>query len=128
MSFHRLILLVCADSSIDILYRGHATEKMSGYWESKPKVSIKKNQEQPKRGRPTYSAPTSQKKPRTSCTNGANKRSAPADDDEDEQELEVTHVDSMEKYEGVRDWEELVESIDTIERGQGGILLVYMTM
>ena len=34
----------------------------------------------------------------------------------------------MDRYEDIQSWEELVESVDTIERGADGTLKVYMTM
>jgi hypothetical protein len=39
-----------------------------------------------------------------------------------------THVDSIDKYADVKNWEKLVAEIDTIERGSDHKLLVYMTM
>ncbi|KAK4687303.1 hypothetical protein P7C73_g2814, partial [Tremellales sp. Uapishka_1] len=67
---------------------------------------------------------------------GAGKRSAPIDVDEEELEdkgdptvtYETTHVDSMDKYEDVMDWEEVVTEIDSVERGPGDKLNVYMSM
>jgi hypothetical protein len=39
-----------------------------------------------------------------------------------------THVDSIDKYANVKNWEDLVAEVDTIERGPDDKLLVYMTM
>lgn len=47
---------------------------------------------------------------------------------DDEPGFDDSHVDSIEKYEDVQDWESLVEGIDTIERSHEGTLQVYMTM
>lgn len=41
---------------------------------------------------------------------------------------EDSHQDDLSKYLDVEDWEELVQSVDTIERGEDDTLLVYMTM
>jgi chromobox protein 1 len=60
-----------------------------------------------------------------SATKG--KKPLAADEDE-EPDFEQTHVDAMDKYKDVGDWEDLVENVDTIERGSEGDLKVYMTM
>jgi len=39
-----------------------------------------------------------------------------------------THDDDLAKYLKIEDWEDLVASVDTIERGQDETLIVYMTM
>jgi len=39
-----------------------------------------------------------------------------------------THNDDLQKYLDVEDWEDLVASVDTIERGHDETLIVYMTM
>lgn len=38
-----------------------------------------------------------------------------------------THADTVEKYKDVESWEDLVESVDTVERANEG-LTVFMTM
>lgn len=42
--------------------------------------------------------------------------------------FERSHVDSSDKYQDVKEWEEIVQSVDTIEKGSDGRLMVYLTM
>lgn len=52
-----------------------------------------------------------------------------ADEDDDQgPDWQQSHVDSTDKYQDIKDWEDLVQSIDTIEKGSDSKLLVYMTM
>lgn len=63
--------------------------------------------------------------------NGSTKcKSEPVEVDDELEEVgfEQSHVDMMDRYEGFRDWEDLVESVDTIERASDGTLKVYLTM
>jgi hypothetical protein len=60
-----------------------------------------------------------------------NQNATPEDEEEEEDmgdDFVRTHVDSIDKYEDVKDWEKLVAEINTIERGSDNKLLVYMTM
>lgn len=45
-----------------------------------------------------------------------------------EDDFVKTHIDNIDKYADVKDWEKVVAEIDTIERGSDNKLLVYMTM
>jgi hypothetical protein len=42
--------------------------------------------------------------------------------------IEDTHPDDLAKYIDVENWEDLVASVDTVERGPDDTLIVYMTM
>jgi hypothetical protein len=59
-----------------------------------------------------------------------NKRKAASEDEPEEEEprYSQTHVDDINKYEDIDDWEPLVESVDTIVNNEQGHLLVYLTM
>ena len=118
----------------------HAEEIRKAYWKKEPKTNT--TQKGTKRSRPSSSSvtaatptPTSQRKPkasRVSNVNGSSKGNPVKVDHEEEEEDESlyvqTHVDAMDKYEDVKSWEDLVESVDTIERGNDGELKVYLTM
>jgi hypothetical protein len=60
------------------------------------------------------------------------KQTATPEDEEEEEDMGddfvKTHVDSIDKYANVKNWEDLVAEVDTIERGPDNKLLVYMTM
>ena len=114
-------------------YSSHAEVIVSKYWDSRPKTAIKQtNIGTAKRGRGSFRGGVTRttKNTRTSqAAAGASKRKTiPIDDEDDAPEYEETYVDSMDKYQDVRDWEELVQSVDTIERGADNMLKVYMTM
>ena len=121
---------------VDPIFSDHAEGLRAAYWAKQPSHPVvQKN----KRGRASVASPASakaEKKPsRTSlakntATNGTNKRKAvPVEDDDDDViEYEKLHVDSMDKYQDVIDWEDLVGSIETIQRGDDGELKVFMTM
>ena len=83
-----------------------------------------------KRGRPNAAASSSKagRGGRTSAAASGSRKKAIQEEEDDVPDLEMTHADSIEKYEDVRDWEELVVSVETIERGKGNELLVYLTM
>jgi hypothetical protein len=102
----------------------HAEEAVSAYWATRPKKSIK-NEPATKRARPSK-APNATPKPR--ATQGRSKRKSPVDDDDDIPGYDETHNDDLQKYLDVEDWEDLVASVDTIERGHDETLVVYMTM
>jgi hypothetical protein len=60
---------------------------------------------------------------------GRKRKNAPVEEVSDEEPgFDQSHVDSVEKYKDVADWENKVLSIDTVERGPDGVLQVYMTM
>jgi hypothetical protein len=111
-------------------HRSHAESIVKKYWESKPKNVARPAPTTSKRGRPSTSSqqPAARKAPRQS--NGSSKKSDKRAEEEEEDELDfdTTHVDSMEKYKDIADWEEKVESVDTIDRGSDGVLIVYLTM
>ena len=107
------------------------------YWANKPKNATKPmaaSSSKPGRGAGT----TSRRGGNAPRTNGTTRgrRGAVTEEDEEEEEgpdFGDTHVDSLEKYKDVGDWEELVQSIDTIERTAGdgdneGMLMIYLTM
>jgi len=50
------------------------------------------------------------------------------DDDDEMPGYDETHDDDLNKYLDVQNWEGLVASVDTIERGQDETLIVYMAM
>ncbi|EIW68418.1 hypothetical protein TREMEDRAFT_69362 [Tremella mesenterica DSM 1558] len=104
----------------------HADGIVKAYWETRPKTIEKVK----KRSRQSSTPVKMDKKPRTSKSANGSSRRKPISVDEDDvgPDWEETHVDAVDKYEDVRDWEELVSTVDTIERGEGGTLLVYMTM
>lgn len=114
----------------------HSKNLVSAYWAKTPKTELGVK----KRGRPStssQSAARAAKAPRqsTTSTTGAarnEKQSAePEDEDEDDgmgADFVKTHVDSIDKYADVKDWEKVVKEIDTIERGSDNKLLVFMTM
>ena len=77
-----------------------------------------------KRGRPSGAASSS----RGGARNGRGGIKRKQEEDDIAEDYEETHVDSMDKYEDVRDWEDLVASVDTIERGKEDQLMVFMTM
>jgi len=60
------------------------------------------------------------------------KQNATSEDEEEEDDVGddfvKTHVDSIDKYANVKNWEDLVAEVNTIERGPDNKLLVYMTM
>ncbi|ORY29693.1 hypothetical protein BCR39DRAFT_168420 [Naematelia encephala] len=110
----------------------HAQDVVTAYWNTRPKTNSKQTA---KRGRPS-STPQPSKSVKTAKTSNGGRRgrgsksARQADDDEfddDVPEFEATHVDSMDNYEDVRDWEELVKTVDTIEKTSDG-LVVYMTI
>ncbi len=115
--------------------RSHANDVRKKYWAGRPKTTVV---QKGKRGRQstTFTRSTelgSQRKSkiqRTAPNGSAKREAAPAvEDDEDEEDgFELTHVDEVDKYADVISWEELVESVDTIERGNDGVLKVYFTM
>ncbi|WVW85331.1 hypothetical protein I302_107369 [Kwoniella bestiolae CBS 10118] len=112
----------------------HAADIVSRYWATKPKT-VAAPKETKKRGRPSAGGsstpvPASQKAKSARTTNGTGKRRTEGGDDDDEEqpEFEISHVDSTEKYEDVPDWEDTVNSVDTIERGSKNDLVIYLTM
>ena len=115
----------------------HAKNLVSEYWLKQPKTELGVK----KRGRASNSsqpAARAAKAPRQS-TNGtrgsARKETRPteaADEEEEDDGMGAdfvkTHVDSIDKYADIKDWEKLIAEVDTIERGSDNKLLVYMTM
>lgn len=86
-----------------------------------------------KRGRQskasTAAVPTP-KKPRASRSSQAAMRqdSPPESEDDAAIEYEQTYTDGIGRYDDVKDWEKVVESIDTVERNSENSLIVYLTM
>jgi hypothetical protein len=110
---------------------------VSGYWAKQPKteLGVKKRGRQSTSSQPAARASKNPRNSTTTAIRGTSsrngKQSAEPEDDEDEDlgpDFVKTHVDSIEKYADVKDWEKLVKEIDTIERGSDNKLLVFMTM
>lgn len=86
-----------------------------------------------KRGRPSKAsqaaAPTP-KKPRASRASQVVERqdSPPESEEEPIIEYETTYTDGIGRYDDVKNWEKVVESIDTVERTSDNSLIVYLTM
>lgn len=124
--------------------REHASEVVTKYWASKPKAEIGVK----KRGRASVASSTPVPKNKSARTAGrtsaggsgngngvgaSGRKSKAAEADTDEEEADYvpyseSHVDPMTKYEDVEDWEELVASIDSVERGSENELMAYITM
>ena len=87
-----------------------------------------------KRARPSTSsqaaAGRAAKAPRVSAARRNGRAAKDASDDEDDgvPDFNKSHVGSSDKYQDVKDWEEIVQSIDTIEKGSDSKLMVYLTM
>jgi len=116
--------------------REHAKNLVSDYWhkQPKPEVGVKKRGRQSTSSQPAARAA---KAPRQSATSSSaavrsGKKTAPPDEEEEEEDagddFVKTHVDSIDKYANIKDWEKCVAEIDTIERGPDNKLLVFMTM
>lgn len=94
----------------------HAKDIVSAYWSKQPKDaalgSIRKRKsepaEPPRRRRPSKAASRAE----------SVEHEAFAD----------THVDAIDKYADVADWDDLVKTVDTIERTGEDRLIVYLTM
>lgn len=118
------------------MIRDHATDLVSAYWAKQPKADLGVK----KRGR-VSAAPEERatKTPRVSASgakkgrpsqNGKHPVEPETEEEEDDDAFEFSesHVDSIEKYKDIQDWEDLVKSVDTIERGSDKKLMVYLTM
>lgn len=126
--------------------REHAEALVEAYWANKPKTDLTRPSQSRSRAGPSTgkSSQPPAKKARTSgrpareSTSKRNGRGANgadgSDDDEDAEEepnyipFESSHPDSLDKYMDVQDWEELVESVDTVERNEKGDLTAFVTM
>jgi hypothetical protein len=106
---------------------------LHAYWSKQPKPDLAKE----KRGRDSAAPSSSRKAARMGQANGsgagagASRRKAiPVDDDDDAIELSYaeTHVDPVDKYMDVDDWEDLVDNVDSMERVADGSLSIYLTM
>ena len=62
------------------------------------------------------------------ATQSRRKPKAEEPEDDDMPDDDETHVDAVDTCNDVDAWENLVESIETIERGPDGGLKVYMTL
>ncbi|EKD02210.1 hypothetical protein A1Q2_03572 [Trichosporon asahii var. asahii CBS 8904] len=112
----------------------HAQELIDAYFAEHPESKAKRDDPPvKKRGRPSKAssaaAPTP-KKPRASRASQAAVRqdSPPESEDETNIEYEQTYTDGIGRYDDVKDWEKVVESIDTVERNSENSLIVYLTM
>ncbi|KAH7924158.1 hypothetical protein BV22DRAFT_1013884 [Leucogyrophana mollusca] len=128
------------NSWVDEKDAGNSSELIAEYWRKlgKDKKDPRKSTDGPKKGRrkstvreespETSSVSKKLKKPRKS--NGATqkkttttkKKVEPADEDDDE---EIVPIGSMEKHMSIPSWENIVDKIDTIERGEDGQLYVF---
>lgn len=90
----------------------HAKELINGYWDRQPKGK-----------RPAAHGGTPAKPP---AKRGRASRATAIDDST--VNFEDTHKDSSDKFMDVADWEPLVKSVDTVERGSNDELLIYLTM
>ncbi|WRT68660.1 uncharacterized protein IL334_005639 [Kwoniella shivajii] len=118
----------------------HANDIVSRYWSGKPKTTIAPPKESKKRGRASAGASStpvpvsSQKNKSARTTNGKRKSNsngnhkAEEEDEEEVWEFETTHIDSAAKYEDIPDWENTVQSVDTIDRSSENELVIYLTM
>jgi hypothetical protein len=102
----------------------HAQEILQAYWDKKPKVaqvtkrkSTAADEPPAKRGRGR--PPTG----RTSKAAAAAKEESP-----DEVYYADTHRDTVDKYKDIASWEDLVKTVDTVERNHHNELSVYITM
>lgn len=121
-------------SDKELTFREHATSLVSEYWAQQPKTDLGVK----KRGRPsagqTERATKVPRKSANGATRGrASKGKQPAEpgreeEEDDTLEFSTTHVDSIEKYQDVKDWEDLVKQVDTVERSSDNKLIVYVTM
>jgi len=103
----------------------HAEDIVSAYWKTRPKTSLKNDQPPAKKARTEGKSATPVTK--NGRTAGRQKRKTPIEED-DTPGYGETHTADLQKYMDVEDWEDLVASIDTIERGDDETLLVYITM
>jgi hypothetical protein len=115
----------------------HARDIVARYWDSVPKTSAVKKRKSGVSSSPAPRSAAASKKNKTGGRksasfngNGNGNEAIKAEDKVDDEgpDFATTHVDSMDKYMNVRDWEALVESVDTIERSADGELAVFMTM
>lgn len=120
--------------STQLTHSEHAQELIDAYFDEHPESKAKRDDPPvKKRGRPskasTAAAPTP-KKPRASCASQAAVRqdSPPESEDEANIEYEQTYTDGIGRYDDVKDWEKVVERIDTVERNSENSLIVYLTM
>jgi hypothetical protein len=116
----------------------HANNLVSEYWAKQPKteLGVKKRGRQSTSAQPAARAAKAPRKADPTSTKAAvgnGMQRAPTENlEESEDDLGPdfvrTHVDSIDKYLDVKDWEKIVDEIDTIERGPDNQLLVFMTM
>lgn len=99
---------------------------MSRYWQTRPKPAAKSEQPPAKKARGNGKSATPVAK--SGRTPGRPKRKTPIEEDDTPGYNETHTADLLQKYMAVPDWEDLVASIDTIERGEDDTLIVYMTM
>lgn len=112
-------------------HRDHATALLSKYWSTrntKPTKAVPAPSN--KRGRPSKGKAPAHQPPAkmAKTTNTRTKRAAPRRAYDGPANTDDTYQDDLSKYLDVEDWEDLVQSIDTMERGPDGTLLVFMTM
>jgi hypothetical protein len=128
-----LVILILNPIRADGLGREHAQELLHAYWSKQPKPDLAKA----KRGRDSAAPSSSRKVARTSKANGAGAgagasrlKAIPVDDEDDAIELSFaeTHVDPVDKYMDIDDWEDLVKNVDSMERVADGSLSIYLSM
>lgn len=120
-----------------------AEEAVAAYWETQEKTATAPR----KRGRQEASmvpqasispkpesSKQAAKKARTSTTsNGIKDSKAPmgkgdGDDGASDDDIDRQYSGSLDKYNDLKSWENVVQSIETVEQGEGGQLIVYATM
>lgn len=114
-----------------------AEEAVAAYWETQEKTATAPR----KRGRQEASitpkpesSKQAAKKARTSITaNGIKDSKAPmgkgdGDDGASDDDIDRQYSGSLDKYNDLKSWENVVQSIETVEQGEGGQLIVYATM
>lgn len=103
---------------MDTTYSAHAKDIVAAYWAKQPKNTAG-NVRQRKASPP----PQPKKRGRGRPSAAAQRESS-----EDIIYYSETHRDEMGKYHDVQNWEDLVASIDTVERTSEDGLVVYLTM
>lgn len=110
--------------------RNHASAIVEKYWGGKSKTGPPKPPKRDRASGASASTPTAAAAKKVKSAMKSNgKRKVEEEEAQPGPDFDSTHVDSDEKYKDVADWEELVKTVDTIERsGSGQELMVYLTM
>lgn len=115
---------------MSVLKLSNAPELLKQYWASAPRREATKKATKTstttKRKAPA-AAPTSNKRKRGSAA-ASQAVQEPEETFEEDHEYSKSHVDQSTPYDNETNWEELVKSIETVERTEDGQLMAYMTM